>query len=258
MTYLKTIKIAILIFPIIAFLFTIPFILNQYHKYGSINKLRVFIIYSFIGWVIEVIYVYYDEDKLVNRGFLIGPCCPIYGVSSILMIFLLDKYKPNLEVLFVMAVLICTITEYLTSLIMEKLFNTRWWDYSKQKFNLNGRICLKTSIAFGLLGVLLIYVINPFISSLLLKFNPIVLIVVSSIFLIVFLIDLCISFNIISKLELNQVLLKIDNTDTISRKVREKIASKSILMKRLINAFPGFKITNINKIKERIKKKKKK
>ncbi len=226
--------------------------------YDIMFYLLLFIIYSFIGWVIEVIYVYYDEDKLVNRGFLIGPCCPIYGVSSILMIFLLDKYKPNLEVLFVMAVLICTITEYLTSLIMEKLFNTRWWDYSKQKFNLNGRICLKTSIAFGLLGVLLIYVINPFISSLLLKFNPIVLIVVSSIFLIVFLIDLCISFNIISKLELNQVLLKIDNTDTISRKVREKIASKSILMKRLINAFPGFKITNINKIKERIKKKKKK
>lgn len=226
--------------------------------YDIMFYLLLFIIYSFIGWVIEVIYVYYDEDKLVNRGFLIGPCCPIYGVSSILMIFLLDKYKPNLEVLFVMAVLICTITEYLTSLIMEKLFNTRWWDYSKQKFNLNGRICLKTSIAFGLLGVLLIYVINPFISSLLLKFNPIVLIVVSSIFLIVFLIDLCISFNIISKLELNQVLLKIDNTDTISRKVRAKIASKSILMKRLINAFPGFKITNINKIKERIKKKKKK
>lgn len=226
--------------------------------YDIMFYLLLFIIYSFIGWVIEVIYVYYDEDKLVNRGFLIGPCCPIYGVSSILMIFLLDKYKPNLEVLFVMAVLICTITEYLTSLIMEKLFNTRWWDYSKQKFNLNGRICLKTSIAFGLLGVLLIYVINPFISSLLLKFNPIVLIVVSSIFLIVFLIDLCISFNIISKLELNQILLKIDNTDTISRKVREKIASKSILMKRLINAFPGFKITNINKIKERIKKKKKK
>ena len=226
--------------------------------YDIMFYLLLFIIYSFIGWVIEVIYVYYDEDKLVNRGFLIGPCCPIYGVSSILMIFLLDKYKPNLEVLFVMAVLICTITEYLTSLIMEKLFNTRWWDYSKQKFNLNGRICLKTSIAFGLLGVLLIYVINPFISSLLLKFNPIVLIVVSSIFLIVFLIDLCISFNIISKLELNQILLKIDNTDTISRKVREKIASKSILMKRLINAFPGFKITNINKIKKRIKKKKKK
>ena len=85
----------------------------------------IFIIYSFIGWCVEVVYVYYDEDKLVNRGFLIGPCCPIYGVASLIMLLFLDKYKANIEVLFVMAVIICTVTEYFTSFIMEKIFNTR-------------------------------------------------------------------------------------------------------------------------------------
>ena len=218
----------------------------------------IFIIYSFIGWCVEVVYVYYDEDKLVNRGFLIGPYCPIYGISSLLMIFLLTQYMDNVEVAFVMALMVCTIAEYLTSLIMEKMFNTRWWDYSNKKFNINGRICLKISIAFGLLGTLLLYVIHPFVLSIITKINPLILTIISIVLFIIFIVDLCLSFNIISKLEFSQAKINFDNTENISKKVRETLGKKSILMKRLINAFPDFRTVNLDKIKFRLKKKTKK
>ena len=123
----------------------------------------LFIIYSFIGWCIEVIAVSYTKKKFVNRGFLIGPYCPIYGVSALIMVFLLNKYKEDISVLFWMSFIVCSIIEYLTSYIMEKLFKARWWDYSDRLFNVNGRICLKNSICFGALGVLLIRYINNFL-----------------------------------------------------------------------------------------------
>ena len=228
-------------------------ILNNFFFY-----FLIFIIYSFVGWCVEIIYVYYDEDKLVNRGFLVGPYCPIYGVASLLMIYLLTRYMKDVEVVFVMAVILCTAAEYLTSLIMEKMFNTRWWDYSNKKFNLNGRICLKISIAFGLLGTLLLYVIHPFVLSVLSKFSTLSLTIASVIIFIIFIVDLCLSFNIISKLEFTQVKMNFDNTENISKKVRDTLSKKSILMKRLINAFPDFKTVNLDKIKFRLKKKEKK
>ena len=81
---------------------------------------------------------------MMNRGFLIGPCCPIYGCGCLLFILILPKYLDDPIVLFILAATICSVLEYITSWIMEKLFNTRWWDYSKRRFNLDGRVCLGT------------------------------------------------------------------------------------------------------------------
>jgi len=83
------------------------------------------------------------------------------------MYFLLNKYQDNLFVLFVLSIFVCSILEYFTSYFMEKIFKTRWWDYTRRKFNLNGRICLETMIPFGILGCLVIRVINPILFSLL-------------------------------------------------------------------------------------------
>ena len=126
----------------------------------------LFFIYSCIGWIVEVIDQRIEIGKWVNRGFLIGPYCPIYGVGSLLIIFLLDKYRNDILVLFILITLICSILEYVTSYLMEKIFHIRWWDYSNHKYNINGRICLSTMIPFGLGGVLLITYLNPFILSL--------------------------------------------------------------------------------------------
>ena len=123
----------------------------------------LFFSYSFIGWLMEVIIKLIQYKRLINRGFLIGPYCPIYGWGGILISLLLQKYVDDPLALFLFTIFICSILEYYTSYFMEKLFNARWWDYSSKKFNVNGRICLDTMIPFGLLGMLIMYVINPFL-----------------------------------------------------------------------------------------------
>ena len=122
----------------------------------------LFLIYSFVGWCMEVGLKLVERKKFVNRGFLLGPYCPIYGYGAILITLLLNDFKSKPVILFLMAILICGILEYLTSFFMEKIFHLRWWDYSKKKFNINGRICLDTIVPFGILGTVIMYVTNPF------------------------------------------------------------------------------------------------
>lgn len=202
----------------------------------------LFLIYSFLGWIIEVLFTYSKEQNFVNRGFLIGPYCPIYGYGCIFMILLLDKYLNDPIVLFIMAVVICSILEYLTSFFMEKIFKARWWDYSERKFNINGRICLETLIPFGLLGCLLMYVLNPFISSVLLKMSSNIIIILSVILFIIFLIDNIVSYFVISKISISTKKIVMDNTEEITKKVREYISNNSKLGNRLIKSFPSLKL----------------
>ena len=105
------------------------------------------------------------EKKIIDRGFLIGPYCPIYGCGTLGMILYLEQYKDNIITVFFLAVIICSILEYLTSYLMEKIFNARWWDYSDEKFNLNGRICGKNALLFGLGGVIIIYIAHPLLKN---------------------------------------------------------------------------------------------
>ena len=100
----------------------------------------LFMIYSFLGWLMEVITVSVEAKKVVNRGFLIGPYCPIYGIGAVLITLVLSRYKYDPLVLFVMTMVSCGVLEYLTSWAMEVIFKARWWDYSHEKFNLDGRI----------------------------------------------------------------------------------------------------------------------
>ncbi|MBQ8193318.1 MAG: putative ABC transporter permease [Bacilli bacterium] len=208
----------------------------------------LFIIYSIIGWIMEIIVVGYEEKKFINRGFLIGPYCPIYGYGAILMIFYLERYKDNFFTVFLLAVIVCSFIEYLVSYIMEKMFNARWWDYSNRKFNINGRICLLNAFLFGVLGVLLVYFVNPFLSNLLLKLNISTLNIISIILFVVFSTDFVISMFISYKLKNNIKKMKKDSTEEINKKVKEILESK-ILNRRIFKAFPRFKI-NIISIKE--------
>ncbi|MGM9882155.1 MAG: putative ABC transporter permease [Bacilli bacterium] len=208
----------------------------------------LFLIYSSLGWLIEVIAVGFKEKKFINRGFLIGPYCPIYGIASIIMIFYLDHYKDNILTVFLLAVVVCTFVEYIVSYIMEKLFNARWWDYSKKKFNINGRVCLTNAFAFGVLGVLLVYVVNPLLTSLLLNVNSTLLSVISLILLVLFITDFMISMKISYKLKNTVNNLRKDSTEDFNKKVREVIESK-VLNRRIIKAFPKLKI---NFIKDKI------
>ena len=209
----------------------------------------LFIIYSFIGWVVEVIDTYIIKRKFVNRGFLIGPYCPIYGYGSILMIIFLNKYLQDPIALFVMAVFICSILEYFTSYIMEKLFKARWWDYSNRKFNINGRICLETLIPFGIGGCFIMYILNPFIVSILNIINFKILNILTILLFIIFIIDNIVSFNIILNVKNITSSIRKDSTEEITKMVKDVLRNKSILSKRLVNAFPHLEaiIKDINK-----------
>lgn len=204
----------------------------------------IFIVYAFLGWLIELIWTLIKGKKIINRGFLIGPYCPIYGVGCLALIILLDKYKDDIVVLFIMSIIICAILEYLTSYIMEKLFKARWWDYSNYRFNLNGRICAETMIPFGILGVLVVHFLNPFIIQ-----NINTNSITFTIILILFIIDFSVSFGIIINLKRTINFVTKDNTEEITKKVREIIREKSFLHKRLLKAFPSFK-SSIDRIKK--------
>ena len=122
----------------------------------------LFITYAIIGWILETTYVFIGTKKLYNRGFMVGPYIPIYGVGCLLITILLSRYQDSVFGLFCMSMVICSLLEYFTSYIMEKLFKTRWWDYSKRRYNINGRICLETMVPFGLVSLIVIlYLVAP-------------------------------------------------------------------------------------------------
>lgn len=200
------------------------------------NYFSLFIIYSFLGWFMEVIWTLITDKKLVNRGFLIGPYCPIYGVGCLLLIVFLDSFKDNIFTLFLMSIIVCSILEYFTSFIMEKLFNARWWDYSDRKLNLNGRICVDTMIPFGILGVLVVYFLNPFLSNVV-YFNNIVFFII----LFLFVADFGVSFGIIENMKGTITSVAKDSTEEITKRVRELLLNRSFFHKRLVKAFPTFK-----------------
>lgn len=210
----------------------------------------LFIIYSMIGWIVEVINSLISRKRFVNRGFLIGPYCPIYGVGSVLVIVLLTKYLDEPITLLVMSIVICSLIEYFGSLIMEKLFNTRWWDYSNQKFNINGRICLETMVPFGIGCMAIMYVINPFISKLVLSIPTNILNMIAIILGIIFITDFIVSFTVIAKFKALPEELKKDNTEKVTEYVKKEIIKKNKkLYKRLIDAFP--RLTIMQKIKKK-------
>ena len=131
--------------------------------YTIYEYLCFFMIYSFLGWVTEIIFQTIKEGHFINRGFLRGPVCPIYGFGLLLVIHFLEPLKSNLLILFIGSVIFTTLLELATGYVLEKIFSIRWWDYSKEKFNLNGYICLGFSIIWGLACVFVINIIHPLI-----------------------------------------------------------------------------------------------
>ena len=200
----------------------------------------LFLMYSFTGWAIEVIGKLIEKGKFVNRGFLVGPYCPIYGVGCISMILLLNRYINDPFTLFIMSILLFSFLEYFTSYFMEKIFHARWWDYSKRKFNINGRICLETLLPFGIMGCLILYIVNPAFLNIYEKMPNIALHIICGILLAVYITDNIISGKIISNLKEISVSVK-DNTEEISKKVKKIITQKSGLHRRLVEAFPNIK-----------------
>ena len=137
------------------------------HVYTTGQWVLLFFFYCFCGWVWESCYVSLRQRQWVNRGFLHGPLLPIYGSGAIIILFVTLPVEEDLFLVWLMGMLAATALEYVTGTVMERLFQVRYWDYSNQKFNLNGHICLSSSIAWGFFSILLVRFLHPPVGRLL-------------------------------------------------------------------------------------------
>lgn len=156
------------------------------------NLIMYFFIFAFLGWFMETIYAIFTLGHFVKRGFLYGPICPIYGYGALMLISFLWKYRNNNLKLFLYAGIIFSAFEYLVSYILDALFAMNWWDYSNEFFNLNGRISIFFSFAWGIIAILFINHIYPFFKKnvdLLISKIPHVIQVAIKIFTAIFIID---------------------------------------------------------------------
>ncbi len=121
------------------------------------------VLYSVAGWTYESILCSIQERKLVNRGFLNGPLCPVYGTGSVVVLLVIGNLQGNIPALFLAGLVLTCTVEYVTAWLLETLFDTKWWDYSHMKYNIHGRICLLGAIVFGLFSVVLVQWIHPLV-----------------------------------------------------------------------------------------------
>ena len=256
----------------------------------------IFILFSFIGWISEVIYVgVTSAHKFVNRGFLYGPLCPVYGFGGVMILMLPPSLYKTWIPLFFASMILCTIVEYFVSWLMEKLFHTRWWDYSHYKIQLNGRICLLNSILFGFLGVVVIHFVYPLMIDLLNSLGQTLINISGMIILAVLSVDIFFTVrklvdfaNVMKKLKefgetlnshygqeewfkkgsfmemINSVIERAENrTEEFSQKILEKIDKVQNLhlpsVEPFLKKFPSIKSTKykeeLNMIKEKFHKK---
>ena len=187
-------------------------------EYNFLNLITYFIVYSFLGWILESVVRTVCERKIINTGFLKGPFCPIYGCGAIIMLLFLSELKYSTILLFIMSVISLSIWEYIVGAFLEKSFHTKYWDYSDHKFNYKGRICLSNSIAWGVLEVVFINYIHPFIVSILSKIDNIYIQIIIPIIALILLIDA-----IISIVKVKNISVTLEKVEKLNEQIKEKL-----------------------------------
>ena len=207
---------------------------------------------SAAGWLMEVVCKLVELRRFINRGFLIGPCCPIYGCGAVAITLLLSRYRGDFLSVFALSMVLCGTLEYVTSYLMEKLFHARWWDYSQKHFNLNGRVCANTLIPFGLFGLLLVEFVQPLCFSLFDRIPDTARLALCILLCTLFVTDAIVSVTVLGKIRKTANLSEADDTENITRCVREKLAEQGMLMRRTLRAFPYARLYS-NTLIERMK-----
>ena len=191
------------------------------HIYTLHKWLLLFYLYCFIGWIWESCYVSLKKHKWINRGFLKGPLLPIYGSGAIVVLISTLTVENNILLVFVIGVISATILEYITGVAMEKLFHVRYWDYSKEPFNINGHICLISSLAWGVFSVLLVRFVNPNIARLVIIIPNGISEVISYIITVFITIDAVQSFN--EAMDLKNILIKFTERNDAITNIKKRV-----------------------------------
>lgn len=184
----------------------------------------IFIIYAFLGWCTEVAYAAVDTGKFVNRGFLNGPYCPIYGCGIVIVVSILTPIKDNLFILFFGSLLLTTVLEFLTGFLLEKIFHNKWWDYSDYPFNIKGYVCLKFSLYWGLACTFVMDIIHPMIYKLISILPFVAGVIILLVIMVIFTTDIVIS--VLTILKLNQRLKSMDDIAKRIHNISDEIGEK--------------------------------
>ncbi len=184
--------------------------------YSVYEIAALFFVYGFLGWCVEVAYCGLECGKFVNRGFLNGPICPIYGVGGVIVVLCLTPICDNLLLLFVGSALLTTVLELITGFALDKIFHARWWDYSDTPFNLNGYICLKFSICWGLVCIGLMKLLHPVVYNLITHIPHIIGLIVLIFLGVVFVTDI-----VITVITINHLNERMKLMDDIAKKIHE-------------------------------------
>ena len=180
-----------------------------------------FFIYSFIGWVWECCFVSVRKRRWVNRGFRYGPMLPIYGFGALAVLISTIRVRDSIPLIFLFGMVGATLLEYVTGAVMERLFNVKYWDYSNQKFNLNGYICLTSSLGWGLFSVLLVKFVHVPIEGAVLKIPTIIAEGIAFVLTVAAAVDVTQSFN--DAMDLKRILAQLEESKKQIRKIQEKL-----------------------------------
>lgn len=190
------------------------------------------------------------EKKIINTGFLKGPFCPIYGIGAIIMFLFLDNFENKPILLFLIGVVILTAWEYIVGVILEKLFHTKYWDYSDHKFNFQGRICLTNSIYWGILGVVFVKYIHPFVQSIISKVNSNIVIYTVTILAVVIVVDM-----IVSIIDVMNIKSRLEKIEELNKEIKEKLKELKNANLKKEKELEKASSENIQKLIEGLKKK---
>lgn len=206
------------------------------------------IIYSFFGWILESVLKTIYQKKFVNSGFLNGPICPIYGFGAVIMELCLSSLRDKPIILFITAFFLLSLWEYIVGYLIEKIFKTKYWDYSNLKFNIQGRVCLKNSIYWGLLGLIFVKWVHPFIESIV-KLIPInTLFYIDIIIGVVILID-----TIITIIQIANIDVAIQKLNDLSENIKSKVEELKGLKDKAKTKTEEFEKSNIENVEKLIK-----
>lgn len=183
--------------------------------------LLYFFIYGILGWCVEVAYAAVKSGKFVNRGFLNGPICPIYGVGVVSVIYCLSGVKDNLVLLYVTSVILVTVIEGVTGLVLDRLFHHKWWDYSSQPLNIGGYVCLIFSLIWGVFCVFIMKVFQPVVRGLVIHMPVLVGVIILLVCSISMIADLYVTASAI--LKLNKKLEAMERIAAELHEISEKL-----------------------------------
>ena len=188
-----------------------------------------FFVYGFLGWCTEVIFAAFKQHRFVNRGFLNGPICPIYGVGVTLVIACLEAFQSNLLLLYISSVILVTVLEGVTGWAMDKLFHNKWWDYSDKPYNIKGYICLKFSLFWGFACTFIVLILHPIIYGII-KIVPFLIgVIILTVVLVFFAIDCGITVATIMKFNerlkrMNEIAQRIHHlSDEVGENIYENV-----------------------------------